>query len=253
MNSPQSHEHHDHDPTFAVHGMLLVVGDDRLYLSHLPMFGMRPHRTQAVLEIEVDHEVDQALRADAKATGGDMYTFVPLPFPLAELDPSGGGPARTSLVGMIFRGHFERGGTSIAEGVTAEIRRVAHYSPLDPEARHDDARTLSYLCFGKAGDLFLAHQITARPDFDQVLRVRMVPGTVRHARDRQAPADALAVDFDLAVPVTVERRDTPRDRLTGGETVASSFFLGVSRTGEHGFGVRLQVETEIYLETGDLI
>jgi hypothetical protein len=246
------HDHHGHGETFAVHGMLLLVGDARLYFSHLPMFSMPPHRFQVLVEIAFDDQVQEALRADSKTTDTDMYTFAPLPFPLIELDPANGGPARTSLVGTIFHGHFERGGNPIAEDVTAQIRRIAHYRPLDPEARHDDKGELTYLCFGNAGELFLAHQITARPDFDQVLRARMVPGTVRHGPDPQAPADALAADFDFAVPVTVGRTDTPADRLTAGETADGSFFLGVSRTGVHSFTVQMEIDREIYTETGDL-
>ncbi|WP_344941700.1 hypothetical protein [Sphaerisporangium flaviroseum] len=252
MATTHAHEHHDHGDTFAVHGMLLVVGDDRFYFSHLPMFSVVAHRFQVLLEIEFDDEVREALRADAKTTGGDLYTFAPRPFPLVELDPADGGPARTSLVGTIFHGHFERGGHPIARDATARIRRVAHYRPLDPEARHDDRAPLRYLCFGKAGDLFLAHEITARPDFDQVLKARMVPGSVQHAPDPQVPADVLAADFDLAVPVTVSRTDTPRHRLTAGETVDGTFLLGVSRTGAHEFNAQLKIDREIYMESGEL-
>jgi hypothetical protein len=233
--------------------MLLLVGDDRLYFSHLPMFSMTPHRFQVLLEVEFDDQVRDVLRADGKTTDNDMYTFAPQPFALIELDPADGGPVRTSMVGTIFHGHFERGGNPIAEDVTAHIRRVAHYRPLDPKARHDDTGTLTYLCFGGAGDLFLAHQITARPDFDQLLRARMVPGTAQHAPDTQVPADVLAVDFDLAVPVTVSRTDTLEHRLTAGETADCSFSLGVSRTGVHGFTVNMEIDREIYVETGDLV
>ncbi|MFC4591748.1 hypothetical protein [Sphaerisporangium corydalis] len=242
-----THEHHGghgHGETFAVHGMLLVVGDDRFYFSHLPMFAMVAHRFQVLVEVGFGDDVRAAVRADARATGEDLYTFAPLPFPLVELDPAGGGPVRTSLVGTIFHGHFERGGTPIAEDVTARVRRVAHYRPLDPRARHDDTGRLTYLCFGGAGDLFLAHQITARPDFDQVVRVRMVP---------EGGGDLPAGDFDLAAPVAFGRPDVPGARLTAGGTETGFFFQTVSHTGAHGFRVPLRIEREIYMETGDLV
>ncbi|MBO3749846.1 hypothetical protein J5X84_27515 [Streptosporangiaceae bacterium NEAU-GS5] len=232
--------------------MLLVVGDHRLYFSHLPMFSMPEHRFQVLLEVTLGEEVEEVLRTDAKTTGNDTYTFEPRRFPIVELDPADGGPVRTSMVGTIFRGHFERGGESIAEDVTARIQRVAHFRPLDPQAHHDNAGRLSYLCFGGAGDLFLAHKITARPDFDQVVRVHMAPGTVEHAPGTIVPSDVLASDFDLAVPVIISRVDTPAERLTENTTATALFDLPVTRSGEHSFTVQLRIDREIYLEIGEL-
>jgi hypothetical protein len=70
---------------------------------------------------------------DRDASAGGLYTFEPEVFAITELDPGGDGPARTAVEGTIFHGHFERGGSPIAEHVTAEVR-----------------------CFGRAGQLHLA-------------------------------------------------------------------------------------------------
>ncbi|MET9246524.1 hypothetical protein [Nonomuraea sp. NPDC003709] len=250
------HAHHDqghdraHDrandraqpETFDVHGMLLF-GDDPLYFSHLPMFHVPAHRFQVLMEVGFRDDVREAVRKI-----DDLRTFVPDPFDILELDPDGG-PVRTSVRGTVFRGHFERGGTPIAEDVTARIKRVFFFRRLDPAARHDDQAPLSYLCFGRAGGLHLAHEITARPDFDQVLAVRLVPGTVRHEPGVTGEPPA---DFERPVPVTFGRVDTPRRRLVVGDTAEGDFDLGVSRTGEHGFHVQVEVVDEIYMETGDL-
>ena len=239
--------HHDHggngrDGTEGVHGMLLF-GGETLYLSHLPMF-MRPHNFQVLLEAAFDDAVRQALRADA------MHTFEPEEFALSELDPGGDGPARRSIPGTVYLGHFERGGTPVAEGVTAEVREVVHFEAFDLEARHATDQELRYLCFGRAGRLHLAHQVTASPDFDQVLTARLVPGTVTDPAGRPVPED-VSRDFDHAVPVTFRGRlDTPGP-LAAGETADGS---SPPPSGPALPRLRVQVELgrELYLELDEL-
>jgi hypothetical protein len=232
------------DGTEGVHGMLLF-GADTLYLSHLPMF-MRPHNYQVILEVGFDEAVRQALNA------GFMHTFAPDEFPMSELDPGGDGPRRSSIPGTVWRGHFERKGTPIAEGVTAEVREVVHFAELDMKAGHETDRELRYLCFGRAGQLHLAHHVTASPDFDQVLTARLVPGTVTDPAGRPVAEDVTR-DFGHAVPVEFRgRRDTPEDRLAVGETADGFFFATVGPGGSHGFGVQLAVDNEMYLELGEL-
>ncbi|WP_345564136.1 hypothetical protein [Nonomuraea rosea] len=249
MNAQHDHHHH-HPETFDVHGMLLF-GDGPLYFSHLPMFEHPAHRFQVLMEVGFRDDVLEVLRAHRK--DGDIQTFVPERFDILELDPSGGGPARTSVAGTVFQGHFERGGTPIAEDVTARIERVSRFTRLDPGPRHDDDRALTYLCFGRAGGLHLAHEITARPDFDQVLSVRIVPGTVRHDPGVLVPGDVPATNFPAPVPATFGRADTPARRLVAGDTLEGAFSPGVTRTGPHGFTARVEVLGEIYMETGDLV
>jgi hypothetical protein len=112
---------------------------------------------------------------------------------------------------------------------------------------------LGYLCFGRAGrQLHLAHQVTANPDFDQVLTVRLVSGTVTDPAGRPVPDD-VTEDFVHAQPVEFRgRRDTPDDRLTEGESANGFFRATVGPGGSHGFGVDVQVERELYLELGEL-
>ncbi|MFC4121051.1 hypothetical protein [Nonomuraea zeae] len=243
------HDHHHHPVTFDVHGMLLF-GDDPLYFSHLPMFEHPAHRFQVLMEVGFRDDVLEVIRAHRK--DGDIQTFVPERFDILELGPSGPEPARTTVAGTIFQGHFERGGIPIAEDVTARIERVSCFRVLDPEPLHDDDRTLTYLCFGRAGRLHLAHEITARPDFDQVLAIRIVPGTVRHDPDVRVPFDVPAMDFPRPVPARFGRVDTPARRLRAGDTLEGAFDPGVTRTGPHGFTAQIEVLGEIYMETGDL-
>jgi hypothetical protein len=235
------------DGTTGMHGMLLF-GSETLYLSHLPMFG-RPHNFQVILEVALDDDAADALRADREA-GGDLHTFTPDEFPMTELDPSGAGPERTVVEGTVVRGHFERGGRPLTTA-TARVLRVVHYRELDVAAAHDVDRGLTYLCFGRPGQFHLAHEITGRPDFDQVLTAELVPGSVTDQAGR--PAGEVTGGFALAQPVLFEeRKDTPAARLTPDETTSGFFFRSVGPNGSHGFRAELTVVGEWYLELGDL-
>jgi len=251
MHGEHEHEHGkgSEQDTMGVHGMLLF-GEEALYLSHLPMFD-KPHNFQVLLEVGFDDAVLAAIRADREA-GGELYTFEPEKFPISELDDTNGAPARTSIAGTVFHGHFERGGKPIISHVTAQVRNVVYFNELDIQAAHDPGRDLNYLCFGRAGQLHLAHQITARPDFDQVLTVRLVPGTVTDPAGRPANAEVTR-DFDRAQPVEFGgRHDTPGDRLVPSQTAAGFFFATLGPGGSHGFGTQLEVSRELYVETREL-
>jgi hypothetical protein len=143
MAVPEQHQHehgggHGGDGTMGVHGMLLF-GQDTLYMSHLPMF-QSPHNFQVILEVEFDAAAGEVLRADREANGDGLYTFEPAQFHITEHDPRQGGPARSSLKGDIYQGHFERGGHAIAPAV-AEVRKVIYFEEFDLPANQE----LTYL------------------------------------------------------------------------------------------------------------
>src|SRR6266508_1040805 len=251
-----SHEHthaggHGEGGTTGVHGMLLF-GEEVLYLSHLPMFAS-PHNFQVLLEVGLDDAGREAFLSDREVAGDGIYTFVPEPFPIAELAPRADGPARTSIKGTIFRGHFERGGEPIAEGVVAEVRGVVHFSELDVGAKRSEDRQLTYLCFGRPGQLHLAHEVTARPDFDQVLTARVVPDTGTNQAGQSLPDDVATIGFDLAQRVLFgERSDTSEKRLAPDEIAHGLFFQTSSLTGAYGFAVQMKTESDLYLEDDEL-
>lgn len=246
---------HHHSDTTGIHGMLLFGDEEALYLSHLPMFAS-PHNFQVILEVGFDDAVQNTLLSDFQAAGADIHTFVPHPFPITELQGQGGeAPARTSIRGTIFRGHFERGGKPIATDVVATVRQVVYFVELDVTEKHGEDWELSYLCFGRPGRLYLAHAIKARPDFDHVVSVRMVPETVTNPRGELTGADVSKVGYDLAQTVTLrERRDTQEDRLSAGEVATAGFLstFGPEPVVSHGYFVQIEIVSDLYLETGDL-
>ncbi len=239
---------HDHPDTTGGHGMLLF-GDDALYVSHLPMFHT-PHNFQVLLSVRFDDDSSRAFLADRATGDGGLYTFLPVPFPITDLDPRNG-PRRSSLEGTIFRGHFERGGVPIVTGAVAEVLHVVHFSELVEREPAPDAE-LNYLCLGPAGRLRLVHEITARPSFDHVVTARIVPGSLKDMAGRPLDDDVTAMSFRFAEPAEFARRDLPETRLTSGEIVPGTFRGTLSPSGMHGFSAQIEVAEEIWLEIDEL-
>jgi len=218
---------------------MAVVGDRRIYLSHLPMF-MPPHNAQVILEATFTKDgkgVDDVYFADRAANRSiRFYTLTPEDFVLRELF-EGMPPPRTHFKATVFRGHLEKGGTPIdlLTDVSVRIKRVVHAHSFDGM---DKLPTLTHILFGSEDDLLLAHFVSKAPDFDQILSVAAAGGV--------PTADELRHGLTAEV---LERANQAKSRLQPGETVAARCHV----TGAHQFlNVNLSVRAELYFEEGEL-
>jgi hypothetical protein len=215
------HSAHSNQDRPATHGMA-VVGHSKVYLSHLPMFHS-PHDYQVILEVEFDvnskNIYDQSVTAPS-----ELYTIAPEDFVLPDMTKAG-----NSFQATLFKGHFERGGEAIAENVTIKITKVLYFKKFNPgESNPAQAK---YIVFGNESEQFMAHVITAKPDFDQILKLKvneiLVPaleaGSLLIVVKDQKNEDPITTPSTLQV----ERATTP-------------------------VPVTVEVESEIYLEKGDL-
>ena len=249
-----SHEGHAAAPTDrpSVHGMLMV-GEEMVYLSHLPMF-MSPHDYQVILAVTLTNKGSdpQAIYVnDRRTTGERIYTFVPERFVLTDLvSPDPQHPRRGSFGGIPFRGHFERGGQPLpvttagqpAAGkpppVGVNVAWVVHFRKFDPDA--DQLPQLEYLLFGKGEERFLAHLITRPPDFDQILSVKVAGHAFTDEELRQG------------VPVTFPgRANAPKARIKESEKVSGRIPIAGEK-GPETLELQLEAGVEFYFETGDL-
>ena len=228
-------EHH-HDPNAehaAVHGML-IVGEARVLMSHLPMFHP-PHDYQIIFETSLsapDFDPRQKYVDDRHATQTPIYTWVPKPFVLSDLlKPD---PAPPTMVGTIFRGHFERGGIAITdENVEAKVERILYSRRL---VASDPALTeRRYVLFGSPSEPFLAHAITRPPDFDQIAAVDIATPHADWLTNWQGLGITLKIDGAIGAPLC------EGDRLDATQLDAPAAGPAV-----------LTVRREFYLETGDL-
>lgn len=219
-------EHHGHQDPPATHGMLLV-GERRAYLSHLPMFHS-PHDFQVILEVVLERDGTDVLAeyvADRRASGEPVYTWVPQAFSLSNFVASPV-PGFT-MTGDVFRGHFERGGVPILNGVRARVTRTIFADRLPVRGA---GPTLDYLLFGAPNEAFVAHQIKAPPDFDQVAMV--------------TPTGAWSGEASLfTVP---DRPNTVDGRLRPEEIVTVRLQSG------DGDALGLTIGLELYFESGEL-
>jgi len=206
------------DPA-AVHGMLLV-GIDRTYISHLPMF-QSPHDYQLIVEVEFDADVRAKYSADRKNTGELVYTLVPEKFVLPVVIAKVQAGQSVTVDAQIVRGHFERGGSPIIENAKMTLTRVVHFRKLDASTPRPDS--FRAICFGSPGEQFIAHYVSGKPDFDQIVTVEgnLPSGTT-----------------ECSIP---GRPDTAE--LKAGEELSVEL---------DGTTTRAVVGTSIYLERGDL-
>ncbi len=151
---------HHHGDMPSVHGMA-IFGKNTIYLSHLPMFHS-PHDYQAIVEAEFDKSALNTYLASAESEV--FFTLVPETFSLPEMMNK-----PRPFKAQIFAGHFERGGKLIAE-TTVKIKKVILFRKLNPAGQRPLQST--YYVLGNTQEQFLIHKISARPDFDHILKVK---------------------------------------------------------------------------------
>jgi hypothetical protein len=229
---------------------MLLFGQDPMYLSLLMTSACSPG-FQVLLEAGLDGPALDALRAD-RMHGDGSYTLDPVPFPVAGLESRDGVPALAALEGTLVRGFAGQGGTPIATGVRADIQNVVWFQPVDAGATPEPGQALRYLCFGRGDQVYLVHQVQAWPSFDQVLTVRLVPGTVRTLVGHPLDDDVAAIRFGQAQRAEVGRDDVAERRLIAGEVATVAFPLTRSPSFSRGFAVQVEVARELYLEIKDL-
>lgn len=240
---------------------MLVVGEQTVYLSHLPMFqGLNedgtdfqsPHRYQVILEAtlsDASGDLTKTYTADRKSHPTErMYTLNPALFVLPELDPAGTS-LRTFRGNTLFRGHLERGGKPIVGFLNmsqrppqggvfdVNVTRVVHFhkfvfcTPRPAE--------LGYILFGKGTETFLAHLIVTPPEFDQIISVKLTG---------QQFSDA---DLAKGIKVSIAGRpNTALTRLRVGEKAASGTATIAGSTTVQP--VQIEALREFYFEEGEL-
>jgi hypothetical protein len=204
----------------AVHGML-VFGKTQVYLSHLPMFHA-PHDYQLIAELELPSAALEIYRQSlAQYPEETIYTLVPERLALPDLvaHPH---PFHADL----YRGHFERGGTVIAGGLTVNLGNVLYWKKFVPGARKPDHAV--NILLGSPTEAFLAHYIVAKPDYDQVLELGQNAAAVAGST---VIVDSTAQLFDQPLKAGQQLRLLPRDGSAA---------------------IDADVHRELYLETDDL-
>jgi hypothetical protein len=148
----------------STHGML-IFGAEKIYASHLPLFHA-PHNYQIILELELDDKTKQQFITDQQQHPEfTAYTIEPERFVLPDKINNKG-----SFKARLYRGHFERGGTKIADSAFIKIAAVIYFTKFNSaEAR---SATTDFILFGNSKEQFAVHRITNKPDFEQIIRAK---------------------------------------------------------------------------------
>lgn len=231
-----------------VHNMLMF-GEQTVFFSHLPMFDSvnqagtaytSPHRFQVILQAAFTPEQMASYAKDRQANPGtQFYTINPQELVLTRLFEPATAPKMSEFTATVFNGHLERKPTHRVQGLERtkiKIGRVVHGGQFDPRASKPAA--LEYLLFGRGPERFLAHAISAPPDFDQVLVLESVSSDLT---DRD-----LEQDVRVVIP---DRKNTAKERLREGQRVDGMLRIGSAAPTK----VQVEVGRRIYFEEGELL
>ena len=159
-----------------------VFGKHKIYLTHYPMFHAI-HAYQAIIEVSLakdGRDISAQFFQDRDQHPDRSYT----------LSPSKPGSPVTRRrddwrlpdhirAGVDFNGDLHWGDKTnqfLVRDVTVTVKQVIHFRQFQENDQPD--RDLSYLLFGDADDLYLAHRIAAYPDFDQIVSVATTAGAM---------------------------------------------------------------------------
>ena len=231
---------HPHDDPPAGHGML-VVGVEATFFYHLPMF-MSPHDYQVILEGTLSKQgsdPQRTYREDRKShLQTRVYTLAPIPFVLPAAFP----PVLKlkKIQGDLFRGHFESPPeypakpSEIGSGVDVTITHVVFVQkllPPPPALKH-----LEYLLFGTSNELFMAHLITKKGDFDQVVSAEI--------KGQQFTNDELQRGIRVQFSA---QANTAAQKLVEGKVVSGS-----ARVSDKNLAIEVMPRVEFYMSERDL-
>lgn len=184
---------HIHHESPSIHSMLVSGNDpDQLFLHHYDLFNNPNHSYHVTLEAMID---DAGARATfvawRRANPLARATIDPEVFLLPELKPGTGTRSTFKAKFSEFpnkpSAEETQWGTAIPglDAAPIKIVRVIQFRAFDPDAKYPDR--LTYQLYGNANEVFLAHEVTEAPSFQQVVQLKDVPDFLTPGLIRSAP------------------------------------------------------------------
>jgi plastocyanin len=157
--------------TPSIHSMVVMgLNPNAIFLHHIALFHDPNHQYHVTLEVRlVSEEARAAYKKFREADGDAPMTLDPTEFFLLSDLQSG---QRKE-----FKAKFTPDGadTPVAglEEALVEITRIIQFRKYDPKDLYPDR--LTYQLYGNRNEVFLAHQVTEAPSFQQVVKLKSVP------------------------------------------------------------------------------
>jgi plastocyanin len=160
----------DHHETPSVHSMVVTGMDSSsIFLHHIALFNDTNHFYHATFEAKLDDPQAQNAYEEFRKKNGDMLCILdPEHFLLPEL----GTGKRTSFKATFFQGKWESEIPGLKD-VKVSVVRVIQFRRFDSQAAYPDR--LTYQLYGNSKEVFLAHQVTAAPNFQEVVKLKEIP------------------------------------------------------------------------------
>jgi hypothetical protein len=155
------------------HGFVLM-GNDSLYIDHLPMFFMQDHMYHVVLDVAIPDDAKSQYLQDQKNNPDSFYILGNLSTDLFTI-PSIAIGETNSFQADIFRGLPDdpNKDTPLIHNVKTEIRRIIRIRHFDFNQKYPE--NLTYVLFGDENEAFLSHYLTKQPDFMHTVKLKTVP------------------------------------------------------------------------------
>ena len=166
---------HTVNDTANYHGMFML-GQETLFLCHMPMFTKACHMYQMIIEASLPAEVMSAYINDRRNTPNLVYNLINsdgTPFTLPALAIG----EITEYPVDIYQDYSNQGDGEplnlLYSGVTLKVERVVYYRHFDFNFSYPE--NLTYILFGKGNEAHLSHFISKDPDYQHLLTLDRAP------------------------------------------------------------------------------
>jgi plastocyanin len=179
-----------HHESPSIHSMLVLGRDGRnVFLHHYDLFNNPNHSYHVTLEALIDDDKARKIYDDFRRANGDvMVSIDPEVFFLREIADG----TRTSFQAKFSEpakpgGVPTQWGTVIPgmENVRIKILRIIQFRMFNPDSAYPP--NLVYQLFGNDKEVFLAHEVTASPNFQHVVKLKTVPSFLTPAIIKSSP------------------------------------------------------------------
>jgi plastocyanin len=200
---------HTHHESLGIHSMLITGQDpNQIFGHHYALFNNPNHSYHVTIEAMIDEPSPRAIYAKwRKDNPESRATIDPEVFLLGEIKP--GRPTRDSFMAKFSEypnkppAEEVQWGTVIPglENVRIKILRIIQFRAFDPDAKYPERMT--YQLYGNPKEVFLAHEVTEGPSFQQVVQLKDVPSFLTPDIIRSAPLVTFITKRIASVPSRV--------------------------------------------------
>lgn len=221
----------------CIHGMR-IVGEQSIYLSHMGLFNDFCHDYQGIFEVSFEGASNpQQIYLEAQKKDANQNEFTIKPTQKFVLPEFAAGKL-TSFKANIYSGQYERPTTNpklLASDVTVKLKQVKYFRQFKTGAKQPAMS--EYLLFGTETEQLAAHLITAPPDFDQIVAVKL-------------PLPLTETELAKAVRLVLPNRPTPDSKANLSQALKPGDKPAIEVNGQQPKKA-IEAGIQYFLETAD--